>query len=608
MRVRRMSSSEDTYQAMLRYPSGIAFGRFQESLSSFNAQDIAAIQLEYHRQIKTIHGLLAMQMPAPVIDYQPLIMLGRRVTALLPVSVQDMLHITLQRAGRVQRRLRVVLEVEQDALNVLRIPWEVMVLGAEGSTNTGIITNNFLLLQPNVAFIRQVRDIGQHKPPVLSRPLAIQAFAATPADGNPIDLVVTRSVITDMLGIERFAQGWYEDIGTLHAMRRRISFVEPELVHLICHGEQMPVLDRPRSDLLLTHVDGYTHRVSAFELGPVLRMSRNLQVVIIQACHSGSAAPFVPERDQNEALAIESIALSLVRQGVPVVIAMQGEIAQQAVAAFVQGCYEMLDMGRCLDDAVAAGRIAMVNTDAPLDWSLPVIYQGSGQPEPDVWYTRLADRIEAGLFDPGMSRMVRGMLIMAALTLIVVGLARWSAKPPHDINMLIALLMVWSGTGLVGPAVIAAGHRGVRHNRELTPAIRRAALHAQWLGAYIGYALGGGLGLGLLAVLWLAGVTQALPPNWTMGLMIGIVCWALCFSYVITRSQVRSTRALAQHYPHLYALPATTMVIVATIGLIVAPFGLLWLAVSPLEFLPLPGLGALVLATILITLVLRFDT
>ncbi len=52
---------------------------------------------------------------------------------------------------------------------------------------------------------------------------------------------------------------WYDGRDTLDALQERLRMANPQIVHLLCHGEQCDTgQGLPRYDLLLTHADGYT--------------------------------------------------------------------------------------------------------------------------------------------------------------------------------------------------------------------------------------------------------------------------------------------------------------------------------------------------------------
>src|SRR5262249_38794794 len=155
---------------------------------------------------------------------------------------------------------------------------------------------------------------------------------------------------------EAIDQFWYDGRDTLRALQQRIRKANPQIVHLLCHGELSDTGRGFRSDLLFAHDDGYTQRVSAFDLAPALTQATNLQLVVLQACDTATIPPARPNgppgaetTNEAERLAVENIALALVRPGVPAVVAMQGAVRQDAAGAFVQECYDILRQGGSIE-------------------------------------------------------------------------------------------------------------------------------------------------------------------------------------------------------------------------------------------------------------------
>jgi hypothetical protein len=244
-----------------------------------------------------------------------------------------------------------------------------------------------------------------------------------------------------------------------------------------------------------------------------------------------------------------------------------------------------------------------------VDWSLPVIYQGSGQPEPDTWYARLADRLDGAFHDPAIGRTLRGTLIALALGLLTAGVLRWLMPPPQArpaLDALRPLLAAWALVGLAGPAVIAAAHRGARARADLSATVRRAALRAQWMGAYLGYATSGIAGMAALASLWAMGLFASIPEA-DIVLFGAVLLGALFMSYTAARSQVRAALAISPVEPALFDRATVGVIIVAVFALLAAPFGILWLPGTEFAFLLDPAPGALALSVAIISLVLRFN-
>ena len=463
----------------------------------------------------------------------------------------------------------------------------------------------FLLLNADITLVRQVEGVGRFTRADVPPAFGLQGLAATPKGGRSIDLTQTRAAIARLLLSRAATSGWHEKEDTLFALQERLRIGQPHILHLICHGEQQDTGRGVRSDLLFTHRHGYIQRVNAFDLTPLLALAPDLQVVVLQACHSGAvdAVPTSSEQE-SERRTIESIALALIGQGVPTVIAMQGEVGQEAAGEFVQTFYAMLDEGHGVEHAVAIGRVAMRRVGGMIDWSLPVVYQGSGQIEPSTWYTRAADRIDVMLNDRRALRTLRGILVIWALVLLTVAFLRRILFPPSSspaLDLLAWPLLVWVGLGIIGPAIIAVTHRELRYRSDIQPPLRRAVRRAQWMGAYLGYAVGGILGLAVLASIGAAG-GMLLPPGWLyicFGLVIG---GALMFSYATARSQARSALASARLYPDLYNRRTTAILIIGMSILLAAPLLLVFSDLRPVLLHPMTG--AIALAVILFSSVI----
>lgn len=611
------SADPERYQITLTLP-GIPLmgGPARRPATLTSAEEIQPLRKIYEDQITLYHDLELLEVATPHIDPLQLIEIGRRVAQLLPTSARQGLVAAVHRAQKRQRRLRIMLETTTETRNFLAVPWELLVLPIRGESETGAAGEDFLLQDANVSLIRQVRGAGQQTTPQLTQPLAVQAFLAEPMSGMvPIESVSTRTALAQALSAEVAAAAWYAGAGTLAALTERLRVSRPQILHLLCHGEESGTGYGTRHDLIFTHEDGCMQRVSAFDLAPILSLAPQLQLVVLQACHSGTvpranAPESTATQSEGERRTIESIALTLVRQGVPAVVAMQGEVGQEAAGAFVRVLYAELAQGGSLDRAVAASRTAMRVARGVVDWSLPVVYQGSGPVEVATWYTRSADWVEATLLEPTAARAIRGAFLAWVLVLLAGGVARWFLAPASagaDLAALVRPLMAWIGVGLVGPAIIATTQRGARGRDDVPLPILRATRYAQWGGAYLGYALGGLIGLGIWISLWTLGVLALLPAPLTLGLFTGGLVGVLGFSYVIARSQWRSALAITPVDPSIYTLPGIAIIITGALIMIGMPLMVFTLPTSPFAWLLSAEPAALAVAGAIVTLVLGLD-
>lgn len=603
--ITRLSFEENAYQFTL-YQPGIGEIRGPNRMEAIvSTSEVQEIRSHYEQKIHVFHDLTARGLPVAPPDEEELVMLGRRIAELLPPLAHRTIIDVVQRAQRQRHDLRVLLEVAADARTLLEVPWELLLLPlARGPhTDTG---EGFLLLNAGISLIRQLHGAGHNTEPDLALPFTSQVIAAVPVDGPEIELESTRVALVEGLMVADLGSSWYAGTDTLGILQERLRSQNPDILHLLCHGEQSDTGRGVRSDLLFVHRDGYIQRVNAFDLAPLMTLAPNLQIVVLQACHAGLSAAWTKGMEVGERLSIESIALALVRHGIPAVIAMQGEVRQDAANAFVRALYAALKQGQSLDKAVAAGRIAMRAVGGIVDWSLPVLYQGSGRPEPSTWYTRFADRVDAALNDPSALRAMRGLLIAWALALLITAVMQslllLPTPPSVTAAILVRPLLAWIAAGVVGPAIIAVTHRSIRYYPKASASQRRVARNAQWIGAYLGYTLSGIVGLAVLATLWVFGFIGLLPYPWPQFCFGSIVVASLMFSYVIARSQVRSALAIAVVDTSLFDLRSVGIVLISMVILLLAP--LLPLLIPDIAAVLLhPTVAALALAMFVITLV-----
>ncbi|HEU4324246.1 MAG TPA: CHAT domain-containing protein [Roseiflexaceae bacterium] len=329
--------------------------------------DLQTLQRDCQQRVHTIRDLEAAGLPAPLPDEGPVLGQGRRVAALLPPSARWLIAKVVRSSRRRRRGLRIVLEVANDAQEVLAVPWELLALP---TAHAG--TDNFLLLDANISLVRRVRGSGQQHEPLFDGPIRVQAFVAAPRHAPPIDGAGTLGGDGPLIAPPELALNWYSGPDTLGVIQQRLRATSPSVIHLLCHGERVDSGRGIRYSLLLSGAAGTAQRVGAADLARVLTLAPDLRLVVLQACHAGATAV---QRQGGDGT-VEGIALELLRAGTPAVVAMQGEVSQLAATAFVRACYDLLARGASLERAVAAGRIAMRSADAVVDWSFPVLYRG----------------------------------------------------------------------------------------------------------------------------------------------------------------------------------------------------------------------------------------
>ena len=150
----------------------------------------------------------------------------------------------------------------------------------------------------------------------------------------------------------------------------------PDVLHVIGHGRWFPLDDCVK--LQLRDESGADEWVTAGQLlGLFDEAAHAPKVVVLSACQTASAGP---GDDPVNAL---PFAARLVAGGIPVVVAMAGDISDTACRVFTRALTQAIGAGVPLADAVIQGRRAAFHARPDLDstdWMLPAIFLGGHLP------------------------------------------------------------------------------------------------------------------------------------------------------------------------------------------------------------------------------------
>jgi hypothetical protein len=242
------------------------------------------------------------------------------------------------------------------------IPWEYW---QEPSHNPGPRADR--------SVVRIVPVIGQPPPPPLEIKDRVRILfaSAEPVDQVPVSWTEVRDGIESIFNarLNRIGKLEFKAIdgttrsGLLDAVKQ-----EPfDIFHFSGHGEVVKGIGH----LVLTdRKTRKSSRLRADELGQILG-HRGIRLAVLSACETAAG-------DFKDDFSV--VAETLVRAGVPAVVANQLPIPDATVATFVEAMYrELLNSGD-IDRAVGEGRISLSidlggSTDAVLEWGIPTIYR-----------------------------------------------------------------------------------------------------------------------------------------------------------------------------------------------------------------------------------------
>jgi len=161
-----------------------------------------------------------------------------------------------------------------------------------------------------------------------------------------------------------WCRAWALQATTLEALQEQCAELHPDIVHVVAHGaaadgrtvllmgpEQAPV---EADDLLTALTAGARPPIAA----------------VISACNTASAATAL---GPGEAAPLSA---RLVAGGIPIVVAMSGEVSEPACRQFTRRLTDGVHSGKSVVVASAHGRrAALVGTESTeLDWALPALF------------------------------------------------------------------------------------------------------------------------------------------------------------------------------------------------------------------------------------------
>jgi CHAT domain len=269
------------------------------------------------------------------------------------------------RAANGNAEMELILSWSPALQELTRLPWEMM-YGAK----------NFLLLEARVALARAVADAPGVLRPIQSPPRVLFVIGSTTErdfDGlkpGAEYFSLLRAIRQNGLSLNIFPLVSTTSEKLEVAMRR----FQPDVVHFICHGNDDGTID------LVDARTGSRVRTSAGDIYDLLHPSNapngyaGPQIVVLNSCYSASNGGI---RLADAGQVNFPLAISLVEKGVPVVLGMAGEVANQACRLFGRTFYESLLTDGMLPRAAAKGRRAGLQSAEGvrrIDWTLPTLF------------------------------------------------------------------------------------------------------------------------------------------------------------------------------------------------------------------------------------------
>ena len=282
---------------------------------------------------------------------------GRRLfEAIFSDEIRSCLRQSLDTAGQQGAGLRLRLHLT-DAPELADLPWEFLYDPS---------LNRFFVLSAQTPLVRYLDLPERIRPLPVQPPIRVLAMISAPSGFPPLDTdqewakleeAVADLHLQGLVVIERLGHA------TLAALQRRLRRSEYHIFHFIGHGG----FDERTQDgiLLMEDESGGARQIGGQELGVLLHDQTSLRLAILNACEGARAS-------HNDPFA--GTAQSLVQQGIPAVIAMQFEMADETAILFAHEFYGAIADGYPVDTALAEARKAVFARGDNLEWGTPVLY------------------------------------------------------------------------------------------------------------------------------------------------------------------------------------------------------------------------------------------
>ena len=347
-------TGEETYRArVLDSPAGGAAGSFSLPFSTLELENFL---LKVGRPRR---GTRRLESP----EMETVRQFGQK---LFDAVFQDDLRLSLRRSlDEVERRdegLRIRLWFS-DAPELASLPWEFLYSESE---------DQFLVLSAWTPIVRYL-DLTQRIDPLpVDGPLRILVMISNPHDYPTLDVEEEWRRIEDSLRpvIDRGAVTIDRtENATLLELQHKLRKNEYHIFHFLGHGG----FDQKSDDGVLVMEDAHNRSrlVTGRDLGTILNDHRSLRLAVLNACEGARASDEDP---------FSGAAQSLIRKGIPAVVAMQFEITDDAAIAFAQEFYGAIADAYPVDAAVGEARRAIFGLGNDIEWGTPVLYmRGDGR-------------------------------------------------------------------------------------------------------------------------------------------------------------------------------------------------------------------------------------
>jgi len=274
--------------------------------------------------------------------------------AIFSGDTRECLRRSQDRARELRANLRIRLRVA-DCPELAGLPWEFLYDASDDS---------FLALSVGTPLIRYLQLPDPPRAIAGTLPLRVLVVRSEPANLPELQLEQEWAQVTGAVqGLIQSGAVTFTTLAKASLSELRLALMQGQfhVLHFMGHGS---FSDETGGLLYFTGPDGRAVAVTAADVGVLMRDHTSMRMAVLNACEGARIDPGDP---------FAGVAETLVRRGVPAVVAMQFEFTDRAAVEFAPALYGALAAGFPVDAAVTEARKA-VYTVSPVEWATPVLH------------------------------------------------------------------------------------------------------------------------------------------------------------------------------------------------------------------------------------------
>jgi CHAT domain-containing protein len=150
---------------------------------------------------------------------------------------------------------------------------------------------------------------------------------------------------------------------TLRKITNSIAKHNFHIIHFIGHGD----FNKKRNEgvIIIEDDEGNGLQVSSQRIAAIIESSHSSRLIVLNACEGGITSP------DN---IFSGVAQSVVKKGVPAVLAMQYAITDESAIVFSETFYNALSHGSPVDTSLSSARLAIYNQPNEIEFGTAALY------------------------------------------------------------------------------------------------------------------------------------------------------------------------------------------------------------------------------------------